>query len=109
MLYGLKQAPRAWYDCLKDFLLKQGFEIGKANATLFTHKVNNDIFVYQMYVDDIIFGSTNVTFCEEFSRIMTNMFEMSMMGEFSWISNEATQGWHIHKSNHVHQRRVEEV
>ena len=34
-LYGLKQAPRAWYDCLKDFLLKQGFEIGKADATLF--------------------------------------------------------------------------
>ena len=39
-LYGLKQAPRAWYDCLKDFLLKQGFEIGKADATLFTRKVN---------------------------------------------------------------------
>ena len=45
VLYGLKQAPRAWYDCLKDFLLKQGFEIGKADATLFTHKINNDIFV----------------------------------------------------------------
>ena len=39
-LYGLKQAPRAWYDCLKDFLLKQSFEIGKADATLFTRKVN---------------------------------------------------------------------
>jgi hypothetical protein len=44
-LYGLKQAPRAWYDCLKDFLLKQEFEIEKADATLFTRKVNNDIFV----------------------------------------------------------------
>jgi hypothetical protein len=31
VLYGLKQAPRAWYECLKDFLLKQGFEIGKAD------------------------------------------------------------------------------
>ena len=62
VLYGLKQAPRAWYDCLKDFLLKQGFEIGKADATLFTHKVNNNIFVCQIYVDDIIFGSTNVAF-----------------------------------------------
>jgi hypothetical protein len=55
VLYGLKQAPRAWYDCLKDFLLKQGFEIGKADPTLFTHKVNNVIFVCQIYVDDIIF------------------------------------------------------
>ena len=31
MLYGLKQAPRAWYECLKKFLLKQGFEIGEMN------------------------------------------------------------------------------
>jgi hypothetical protein len=40
-LYGLKQAPRAWYECLKDLLLKQGFEIGKADATLFTRKVDD--------------------------------------------------------------------
>ena len=84
-LCGLKQAPRAWYDCLKDFLLKQGVEIGKVDATLFTRKVNNDIFVCQIYVDDIIFGSTNVAFCEEFSRIMTNRFEMSMMGELKFF------------------------
>jgi hypothetical protein len=84
-LYGLKQAPRAWYDCLRDFLLKQGFEIGKADLTLFTRKVNKDIFVCQIYVDDIIFGSTNVAFCEEFSRIMTNRFEMSMMGELKFF------------------------
>jgi hypothetical protein len=61
-LYGLKQAPRAWYDCLKDFLLKQGFEIEKTDPTLFTCKVNNDIIVCQIYVDDIIFGSTNEAF-----------------------------------------------
>jgi hypothetical protein len=63
-LYRLKQAPRAWYECLKDFLLKQGFEIGKADTTLFTRKIRNDIFVCQIYVDDIIFGSTNQTLCE---------------------------------------------
>jgi hypothetical protein len=44
-LYGLKQAPRAWYECLKDFLLKQGFEIGKTDPTIFTRKVNKDICV----------------------------------------------------------------
>jgi hypothetical protein len=85
VLYGLKQAPRAWYNCLKDFLLKQGFEIENADPTLFTRKVNNDIFVRQIYVDDIIFGSTNVAFCEEFSRIMMNRFEMSMMGELKFF------------------------
>jgi hypothetical protein len=66
-------------------LLKQGFEIGKTNPTLFTRKVNKDIFVCQIYIDDIIFGSTNHRFCEEFTRIMTKRFEMSMMGELKFF------------------------
>jgi len=44
-LYGLKQAPRAWYECLKDFLVKNGFEMGKTDSTLFTHKIDKDIFI----------------------------------------------------------------
>src|SRR6266498_2283622 len=84
-LYRLKQAPRAWYECLKDFLLKNGFEIGKADSTLFTRKFDNDLFVCQIYVDDIIFGSTNKAFCEYFSKIMTKRFEMSMMGELKYF------------------------
>jgi hypothetical protein len=84
-LYGLKQTPRAWYECLKDFLLKQGFEIGKADTTLFTRKIKNDIFVCQIYDDDTIFGSTNQIFCEEFSRIMTKRFEISMMSELTFF------------------------
>ena len=84
-LYGLKQAPRAWYECLKDFLVKNGFEMGKTDSTLFTHKIDKDIFICQIYVDDIIFGSTDQKFCEEFSRIMTKRFEMSMMGELKFF------------------------
>jgi hypothetical protein len=84
-LYGLKQAPRAWYECLKDFLLKNGFEIGEADSTLFIQINGKDIFVCQIYIDAIIFGSTNDKFCEEFSRIMTKRFEMSMMGELKFF------------------------
>jgi hypothetical protein len=84
-LYGLKQAPRAWYECLKEFLLKKGFEIGKADPTLFTRKQGNDLFVCQIYVDNIIFGSTNQSWVDEFSRIMTKRFEMSMMGELKFF------------------------
>ena len=58
-LYGLKQAPRAWYERLSDFLLSKGFMIGKVDTTLFIKKIGKDLFVVQIYVDDIIFGSTN--------------------------------------------------
>jgi hypothetical protein len=82
-LYGLKQAPRAWYERLRDFLFSKGFIMGKVDTTLFTKKIGNDLFVLQIYVDDIIFGSTNQYFCEEFGKTMKNEFEMSMIGELS--------------------------
>jgi hypothetical protein len=69
-LYGLKQAPRAWYECLRDFLITNAFKVGKADPTLFTKTCDGDLFVCQIYVDDIIFGSTNQKSCEEFSRVM---------------------------------------
>jgi hypothetical protein len=84
-LYGLKQAPRAWYECLRDFLISNGFKVGKADPTLLTKTLDNDLFVCQIYVDDISFGSTNESTCEEFSRIMTQKFEMSMMGELKYF------------------------
>ena len=80
-LYGLKQAPRAWYECLKKFLLAKGFKTGKIDCTLFTKVMNGELFVCQIYVDDIIFGSTNHNFSEEFGSMMAEKFEMSMMGE----------------------------
>jgi hypothetical protein len=84
-LYGLKQAPRAWYDCLRDFLITSGFKVGKADPTLFTKTITKDLFICQIYVDDIIFESTNKLTCEEFSRIMIQKFEMSMMGELKYF------------------------
>jgi hypothetical protein len=84
-LYGLKQAPRAWYERMRDFLLSKGFKIGKVDTTLFTKKIGHDLFVLQIYVDDIIFGSTNQDYCEEFRKMMANEFEMSMIEELSYF------------------------
>jgi hypothetical protein len=84
-LYGLKQAPRAWYECLRDFLIEKGFTIGKVNTILFTKKLNGDIFICQVYVDDIIFGSTNEDYCKEFGELMSKEFEMSMIGELTFF------------------------
>jgi hypothetical protein len=82
-LYGLKQALRAWYECLRDFLTANAFKVGKADPTVFTKTCNGDLFVCQIYVDDIIFGSTNQKSCEEFRRVMMQKFEMSMMDELN--------------------------
>nr|GEX11696.1 putative ribonuclease H-like domain-containing protein [Tanacetum cinerariifolium] len=62
-LYGLHQAPKAWYATLSTFLLKHGYRRGTINKTLFLKKNNRDIILVQVYVDDIIFGSTKKTRC----------------------------------------------
>ena len=80
-LYGLKQAPREWYERLRDFLLSKGFMMGKVDTTLFTKKVSKDLFVLQIYIDDIIFRPTNQDFFEEFEKMMANEFKMSMIGD----------------------------
>ncbi|KAJ4810455.1 Pol [Rhynchospora pubera] len=84
-LYGLKQAPRAWYGRLCTFLLDNGFSRGKMDTTLFTKKRDDHLLLVQIYVDDIIFGSTNATLAQEFSSLMSSEFEMSMMGELTFF------------------------
>jgi hypothetical protein len=84
-LYGLKQAPRAWYERSRDLLLSKGFIMGKVDTTLFTKKIRKDLFILQIYVDDIIFESTNQEFCEKFGKMMANEFEMSMIEELSYF------------------------
>ena len=79
-LYGLKQAPRAWYERLSKFLISSGFNMGKINTTLFIKPKENDMLIVQIYVDDIIFGATNGSLCEEFAKSMHSDFEISMMG-----------------------------
>ena len=84
-LYGLKQALRAWYERLRDFLIKKGFTNGKVDTTLFTKKLDGEIFICQVYVDDIIFGSSNEDYCKEFGELMSKEFEMSMIGGLTFF------------------------
>ncbi|XP_068504648.1 uncharacterized protein [Phaseolus vulgaris] len=84
-LYGLKQAPRQWYERLSLFLLSHEYERGKVDKTLFIKKAGTDIILVQIYVDDIVFGSSNVKLCENFVKAMQGEFKMSMMGELSYF------------------------
>jgi len=63
-LYDLKQVLRAWHEILSNFLILNSFVKGKYDTTLFTKHVDNDILMVQIYVDDIIFGSTNEKLCK---------------------------------------------
>ncbi|GKB59192.1 retrovirus-related pol polyprotein from transposon TNT 1-94 [Tanacetum coccineum] len=84
-LYGLKQAPKAWYDRLKAFLIKHNYSMGMVDNTLFTKKKDSNLIIVQIYVDDIIFGSTYQEMCDDFAKIMHDEFEMSMMGELNFF------------------------
>ncbi|GJT96285.1 putative ribonuclease H-like domain-containing protein [Tanacetum coccineum] len=84
-LYGLHQAPKAWYETLSTYLLDNGFQRGKIDKTLFIRRDKGDILLVQVYVDDIIFGSTKKSLCTEFEKMMHKKFQMSSMGELTFF------------------------
>nr|GEV16861.1 copia protein [Tanacetum cinerariifolium] len=104
-LYGLKQAPRAWYDELSTFLLHNHFFNGTTDATLFIRRFVDNILVVQVYVDDIIFGSTHPRYTQQFFDLVKSRFEMSMMGEMTFFLglqvNQSPCGIFLNQSNYV--------
>ncbi|KAL8091488.1 hypothetical protein AgCh_033921 [Apium graveolens] len=80
-----EQAPRAWYETLAQFLLESGFNRGTIDKTLFYLNHGKDLLLVQIYVDDIIFGSTNDRLCKKFAKLMQSRYQMSMMGELSYF------------------------
>ncbi|GJS50051.1 putative ribonuclease H-like domain-containing protein [Tanacetum coccineum] len=84
-LYDLHQAPRAWYETLSSFLMENGFRRGTIDKALFIKKNKSDIMLVQVYMDDIIFGSTKKSMCTEFEDCMHKRFQMSSMGELTFF------------------------
>nr|GFB16492.1 uncharacterized mitochondrial protein AtMg00810-like [Tanacetum cinerariifolium] len=84
-MYGLHQAPKAWYGTLSKYLLKNGFQRGTIDQTLFIKRQREDFILVQVYVDDIIFGSSNPQLCREFEALMHEKFQMSAMGELNFF------------------------
>ncbi|KAI4312035.1 hypothetical protein MLD38_036891 [Melastoma candidum] len=106
-LYGLKQAPKAWYERLSQFLIEKGYRKGKVDTTLFLKEHGTELLIVQIYVDDIIFGSTNNTLCNEFAELMKGEFEMSMMGELTFFLGlqirQTSEGTFIHQEKYTKQ------
>ncbi|GKA81407.1 retrovirus-related pol polyprotein from transposon TNT 1-94 [Tanacetum coccineum] len=92
-LYGLKQAPGAWYNKLSSFLIEHHFTKGIVDPTLFTRRHRDNILLVQIYVDDIISGSTKPVFAKRFEKLTKDNFEMSMIGEMKFFL-----GLQVHQS-----------
>nr|GEZ04960.1 hypothetical protein [Tanacetum cinerariifolium] len=84
-MYGLHQAPRAWYGTLSKYLLDNGFQRGTIDQTLFIKKYKGEFLLVQVYVDNIIFGSSNLQLCREFEALMHEKFQMSAMGKLTFF------------------------
>ncbi|GKC07068.1 putative RNA-directed DNA polymerase [Tanacetum coccineum] len=104
-LYGLHQAPRAWYERLSTFLLKHGYRRGAIDKTLFIKRDRKDIMLVQVYVDDIIFGSTKTSMVKEFEELMQKEFTMSSLGELTFFLGlqvkQSTAGIFISQDKYV--------
>nr|GEX40289.1 hypothetical protein [Tanacetum cinerariifolium] len=83
--HRLHQAPRAWYETLSTYLVDNGFHIGKIYKTLFIKRHKDDILLVQVYVEDIIFGSTKKELCNAFEKMMHEKFQMSSMEELTFF------------------------
>ncbi|GKA03422.1 retrovirus-related pol polyprotein from transposon TNT 1-94 [Tanacetum coccineum] len=84
-LYRMKQTPRAWYEALSTFLIQNKFTRRRIDNTLFIYKSKGDVLLVQVYVYDIIFGSTSYKLCKQFEKLMIKKFEMSMMGNLTYF------------------------
>ncbi|GJV02792.1 putative ribonuclease H-like domain-containing protein [Tanacetum coccineum] len=84
-LYGLHQALRAWYETFSTYLIENRFRRGTIDKTLFIKKNKGDILLVQVYIDDIIFGSTKKSLCDEFEGLVHKRFQMSSMGELTFF------------------------
>ncbi|GKB30243.1 retrovirus-related pol polyprotein from transposon TNT 1-94, partial [Tanacetum coccineum] len=82
-LYGTIEEDLAWYATLSTYLLENGFRRGTIDKTLFIKRDKGDILLVQVYVDDIIFGSTKKSLCVEFEQMMHKRFQMSSIGELT--------------------------
>ncbi|GJR04859.1 retrovirus-related pol polyprotein from transposon TNT 1-94 [Tanacetum coccineum] len=85
-------ADSAWIEAMQEELHQfdrlqvwECFTKGIIDPTLFTIKYGEDILLVQIYVDDIIFGSTNPKFSKRFEKLMHGRFEMSLMGEMKFF------------------------
>ena len=80
-LYGLKQAPRAWTYRMSKFLQSIGFEISKADHSLYVKKTGCRLLVIAIYVDDLIVIGSSKDEIAHVKKVLGDESNMKDLGE----------------------------
>jgi hypothetical protein len=111
-LYGLKQTPRAWYSRIDDYLTGSGFQKSLSEATLYVKRINDDVLIISLYIDDLLVTGSNIEQVEKFKQNMMQVFEMTNLGLMSFFSgngNHTKQRKSIHLSEEIFKGNLEEI
>ncbi|XP_074327045.1 uncharacterized protein LOC141664984 [Apium graveolens] len=92
-LYGLRQAPRAWYSKLNKFLERLGFQRCPYEHAVYTRKIEGNILVVGVYVDELLITGTSISIIKEFKQEMNKQFDMSDLDKLTYyLGTEIEQG-----------------
>ncbi|GKA93463.1 putative ribonuclease H-like domain-containing protein [Tanacetum coccineum] len=89
VIHALKDP--SWIEAMQKELLQFklqevcGFQRGKIDKTLFIKRHKGDILLVQVYMDDIIFGSTKKEICFAFDKLMHEKFQLRSIGELTFF------------------------
>ncbi|KAM7489733.1 hypothetical protein LguiB_027217 [Lonicera macranthoides] len=84
-LYGLKQAPRSWYSRIDANLVNLGFDKSLSESTLYIKKVDDEILVVSLYVDDLLVTGSSKELIDKFKEEMKDVFEMTDLGRMTFF------------------------
>nr|KYP35034.1 Retrovirus-related Pol polyprotein from transposon TNT 1-94 [Cajanus cajan] len=84
-LYGIKQALRALYNKIEAYFAKERFNRCSSEHTLFTKKIQGNILIVGLYVDDLLFTGNSKHMCEEFKSSMKLEFNMTDLGKMRYF------------------------
>ena len=87
-------------------MIKNHFTGGTIDKTFFHINFNGSSIFVQIYMDDIIFGSTYENLCSKFDKLMQSKYVMSMMGELNFFLGlqviQVKDGIFIRQTKYVH-------
>jgi hypothetical protein len=95
-LYGLKQLGRNWYHCLTSKLTAMGFKASAHDNCLFIRSRNGTFDYATVWVDDIVYYSSDPNFHTSFERDISSTFTVGDCGELNWFLGmkiQATPGF----------------